>query len=83
MSQDKKPEVRDKEVIYYDKLVRDRIPEIMEASGSGKTCVVEVADGETYERKLEEKLQEELDEYLESKDLVELTDSVEVVRALV
>ena len=32
--------------IKYDKLVRDKIPEIIEKSG--KKCVVEVMDKETY-----------------------------------
>ncbi len=77
----KRKQDAEQEVIYYDKLVRDKIPEIIEASG--KKCVIEIADDETYEQKLEEKLQEELDEYLETKDIVELADLVEVVRALV
>ena len=76
----KTKEDTEREVIYYDKLVRDKIPEIIEASG--KKFVIEIADDETYERKLEEKLQEELDEYLETKDIAELADLVEVVRAL-
>lgn len=44
--------------IKYDKLIRDKIPEIIEKSG--KKCVVEVMDDETYMDKLSAKLKEEL-----------------------
>ena len=33
-------------MIEYDKLIRDRIPEIIE--GAGKKCIVEVMDDNTY-----------------------------------
>lgn len=42
--------------IKYDKLVRDKIPEIIEKSG--KKCVVEVMDKETYIQYLDRKLNE-------------------------
>ena len=45
----------------YNKLVRDRIPEIIEASG--KTCVTEILSEETYLRMVYAKLDEELAEY--------------------
>ncbi|NLP48125.1 MAG: nucleoside triphosphate pyrophosphohydrolase [Clostridiales bacterium] len=64
----------------YNKLVRDRIPEIIEASG--KTCVFEVLTNEEYLEKLELKLEEELAEYKEEKDLEELADLLEVIYAL-
>lgn len=54
----------------YHKLVRDRIPEIIEASG--KTCTYETLPDEDYLRLLDEKLNEELAEYQESKSLEEL-----------
>ena len=47
--------------IKYDKLVRDKIPEIIEKSG--KKCVVEVMDKEIYIQYLDRKLNEELAEY--------------------
>lgn len=64
----------------YHKLVRDRIPDIIEADG--KTCATEVLDKEAYLRMLDEKLNEELAEYQESKSLEELGDLLEVLQAV-
>ena len=64
---------------HYDKLVRDKIPQIIESSG--KSCTVCRLDDESYLRKVDEKLQEELAEYLESHAIEELADLCEVVRA--
>jgi predicted house-cleaning noncanonical NTP pyrophosphatase (MazG superfamily) len=68
-------------VIRYDKLVRDRIPEIIEAHG--ERCTVRTLSNEEYAQRLDEKLAEELVEYQSSRDLGELVDLVEVVRAIV
>lgn len=65
----------------YHKLVRDRIPEIIEAGGN--RCRVEELTQTEYVRMLEKKLSEELTEYLESKALEELADLQEVIHALV
>lgn len=65
----------------YHKLIRDKIPQIIEASGS--RCRVEVLKDADYLAKLEEKLSEELAEYLQSKELEELADLWEVMDALV
>ena len=65
----------------YHKLVRDRIPEIIEADG--KTCVYETLSDEAYIRLLDQKLNEELAEYQESKSLEELADLLEVIQAVV
>ena len=65
----------------YHKLVRDRIPEIIEKQG--KTCVTEVLSQEAYIRMVDEKLNEELAEYQESKSLEELADLLEVMEAAV
>lgn len=67
--------------IRYDKLVRDRIPEIIRAEG--KDCTVEVLSDGDYLRFLDAKLNEELAEYQESKSLEELADLMEVLRAVV
>ena len=65
----------------FYKLVRDRIPEIIEADG--KTCVYETLSDEAYIRLLDQKLNEELAEYQESKSLEELADLLEVMQAVV
>ena len=63
----------------YHKLVRDRIPEIIEAGG--KTCVTEVLSDEDYIAALDAKLEEELREYYADHSLEELADLLEVLRA--
>ena len=65
----------------YHKLVRDKIPEIIEASG--KKCVTEILPDEAYIRALDAKLNEELAEYQQSKSLEELADLLEVMGAVV
>ena len=65
----------------YHKLVRDRIPEIIELDG--KTCVCETLSAEDYLALLDQKLNEELAEYHESKSLEELADLLEVIQAVV
>ncbi|NLK01267.1 MAG: nucleoside triphosphate pyrophosphohydrolase [Clostridia bacterium] len=64
----------------YNKLVRDRIPEIIQASG--KKAIVRTADDEEYNSFLRQKLQEEVDEFIESGDPEELADILEVITAL-
>ena len=65
----------------YNKLIRDRIPEIIEADG--KTCITETLTDERYLEMLDVKLIEELTEYQESKSLEELADLLEIMRAVV
>lgn len=65
----------------YYKLVRDRIPEIIESDG--KSCICETLSDMEYLNLLDEKLNEELLEYQESKSLEELADLLEVVQAVV
>lgn len=67
-------------VIKYYKLVRDRIPEIIEASG--KNCKVEFLSDEEYLKMLDAKLDEELAEYHTDKNIEELADLIEVIRAI-
>jgi predicted house-cleaning noncanonical NTP pyrophosphatase (MazG superfamily) len=62
----------------YNKLVRARIPEIIEASG--KTCVTEILCGENYLKMLEAKLDGELLEYHKDQNIEELADMMEVTR---
>lgn len=64
----------------YNKLIRDRIPEIIAATG--KTAQIRVLSDEEYADALERKLTEEVSEYLESKEPMELADVLEVIEAL-
>ena len=66
--------------ITYHKLVRDRIPEIIEKDG--KQCVCSILSEEDYLHLLDRKLDEELKEYQESKSMEELADLLEVIRAV-
>lgn len=65
----------------YNKLVRDKIPQIIEADN--KECSMRVLDDEEYTVALKTKLQEELNEFLEAKEkneqIEELADLLEVV----
>lgn len=65
----------------YNKLVRDKIPAIIEASG--KKANVGVMSDQEYEKALDVKLYEELNEYNEEKDINELADLIEVIYAIV
>lgn len=64
----------------YNKLIRDKIPEIIVKSG--KQPIFETLDDETYKKYLHEKLVEEIQEYLESDSIEELADLVEIIYAL-
>ncbi|RNB90706.1 phosphoribosyl-ATP pyrophosphohydrolase [Brevibacillus fluminis] len=68
----------------YNKLVRDRIPQIIEEKG--KTCSIKILDDAAYHRELRKKLQEEWQEYLaashDEERLEELADMLEVIYAL-
>ncbi|MEG2917834.1 MAG: nucleoside triphosphate pyrophosphohydrolase [Clostridium sp.] len=64
----------------YDKLVRDKIPAIIEADG--KQCDVVIAQKEEMGELLEKKLMEEVGEYIADKNLEELADVMEVLFGL-
>lgn len=72
-------------MIVYNKLVRDKIPQIIEASG--KTCEVRILDDVAYEQALKDKLVEELNEVHGAKSddelIEELADLYEVLSSLV
>lgn len=65
--------------IIYNKLVRDRIPEIIEASG--KTCKTEILSDDEYLKMIDAKLDEELAEYHKDQNIEELADLIEVIYA--
>lgn len=64
----------------FNKLIRDRIPELIEADGHDYE--MEILDDKRYFEALNKKLQEELDEYIESKEIMELADIVEIIYAI-
>jgi len=64
----------------YNKLIRDRIPEII--AKDRHESKVRVLDDDEYVHYLSKKLQEEVDEFQESRSLEELADILEVVLAL-
>lgn len=66
-------------VITYNKLVRDRIPEIIEANG--KKCSTEILSDEAYLKMVDAKLDEELAEYHKDQNIEELADLLEVIYA--
>lgn len=66
-------------VITYNKLVRDKIPEIIESAG--KTCKVETLSDEEYLKVVDAKLEEELAEYHRDQNIEELADLMEVIYA--
>lgn len=66
--------------MIYNKLVRDRIPEVIEAGG-GK-AEIRILSDEEYALLLEAKLDEEVGEYHREKNAEELADILEVVYAL-
>ena len=65
--------------IIYDKLVRDKIPEIIEKSG--KQCEMEILSDEKYLEMIDKKLDEELAEYHQDQNIEELADLLELLQA--
>ena len=64
----------------YNKLVRDKIPEIIK--NSGKKAITTVLNQEEYLTELDRKLNEECAEYQQDKSIEELTDMLEVIYAI-
>ena len=64
----------------YDKLVRDRIPEIIEKDNC--ICYYHVADDNEFKIKLHEKLLEEIVEFLENPCAEEIADILEILDAV-
>jgi len=61
----------------YNKLVRDKIIEIIESEG--RKATYRILDDIEYRQELNKKLQEEVQEYIEDNNVEELADIVEVI----
>lgn len=64
----------------YNKLVRDRVVEIIEAKG--EKAIYHGADDAEYREKLNEKLQEEILEFIKDESKEEMADVFEVITAI-
>jgi predicted house-cleaning noncanonical NTP pyrophosphatase (MazG superfamily) len=68
----------------YNKLVRDKIPQIIEQAG--KTFTTRILEDDEYLKELRKKAFEELEEYMNASDdetaLEELADVLEIIHAL-
>ncbi len=69
------------QIKIYNKLVRDRIPEIIEESGA--ECKTKLLSDEEYLKMIDAKLDEELAEYHKNQNIEELADLLEVIHAAV
>lgn len=61
----------------YNKLVRDKIPEIIKSKG--EKAKIRILNNEEYKKELDKKLVEEVNEYLSDNNVEELADIVEVI----
>lgn len=64
----------------YDKLVRDKIPQIIESDG--KKYEIEKMKDREFKEYLKDKLLEETQEYIKSGDIEELADILEVIKSI-
>ena len=65
----------------FNKLVRDKIPSIIE--NDGRKVNIKKLTNEEYKKELNKKLQEEIKEYFEDNNVEELADIVEVIYGIV
>ena len=68
----------------YNKLVRDKIPDII--ASEGRTCETEIMDDAEYKQALQDKIVEEGEEIRKSSDeelVTEIADLYEVIDALI
>lgn len=67
--------------IHYDKLVRDKIPEVIQQAG--KQPITDILSQVDIAAALDRKLMEEVQEYLESGSVEEMADVLEVLHGIV
>lgn len=61
----------------FNKLVRDKIPEII--ASKGEYATTRILDNDEYKKELDKKLLEEVNEYMADDNVEELADIVEVI----
>ena len=66
--------------VTYDKLIRDKIPEIIKHSG--KEPITDMIPEDELPGALDRKLMEEMQEYLESRSVEEMADILEVLHGI-
>lgn len=64
----------------YTKLVRDKIPDIIESEGKG--TITTILEKDEYYKALVTKLHEEVQEFTESDSIEEIADILEVINAI-
>jgi len=64
----------------YNKLVRDKIPEIIKENGKESHC--HIAEEKEYLEAIKAKINEEVEEFYETPCIEEMADILEVLRAL-
>jgi predicted house-cleaning noncanonical NTP pyrophosphatase (MazG superfamily) len=67
-------------MIFYNKLVRDKIPEIIKKKGDN--CNIEILDDKLFYHYLIKKLNEEVQEFIESDSNEEIADILEVLDSI-
>ena len=74
----------DKNILIFNKLVRDKIPEIIESNN--EVAIYRILEGNEYRQELYKKLLEEANEVINTKNsndlIMELADVLEVLRAI-